>query len=320
MFQYTHRNHFKFGYNGDWFANRSRPAEEFTVAYGECTRRPGDFRSECIRAARLVRDSTELPLNVLFSGGADSEVVVRSFAAAGIATKISILRFRDGLNQHDIRYAIDFCEQAGLAFEFVDLDLLKFWENELFDYAEKSSCVSPQHCATMWLCDQVDGLPIIGAGECYLTIDYVDDYFEGRFVPGKSPYRVGSWDLCEREKDASWYRFLINTGRPGLGGFFQYTPELMYSFLADDWTRKLVRCEVEGEVENSNTKLAVYKRYFDLRDRPKYTGFEQVMDYDRIHRSELEALYPDSDQVAKTEYWALLKHLSSNGAPPDRKN
>ena len=133
MFPYTHRNHFQFGYNGRPFVNRSGPSDEFTVAYGTCSRRPGDFRAECLRAARLVRDSTELPIDVLFSGGIDSEVVVRSFVAAGVAIRIVILRFAGGLNAHDIRYAVDYCEQAGLAYSFVDLDLLDFWENGLLD-------------------------------------------------------------------------------------------------------------------------------------------------------------------------------------------
>lgn len=305
MFSYTYKNHFEFGYNGRPFTSRSGARDRFTVAYGRCEHRPGDFRDECLRAARLVRDSTDLPLNVLFSGGADSEIVVRSFVAAGIPIRVSVLRFHDGLNQHDIRYALDYCGQAGIEPDIIDLDLLRFWETELFDYAELSHSVSPQFCTTMWLCDQVDGVPIIGGGECFLAVESFDEETESAAAPAAG----ARWFLWEREKVASWYRFFMRTGRPGLGGFFQYTPELLWAFLVDGWTRRLVGGRANGEVENASTKLRVYQKYFPLQAREKYTGFEKVMTHDQLYRSELEKRYGDWNQIAKTEYDSLVAAL-----------
>lgn len=306
MFCYTYRNHFQFGYNGRPFTERSSASDRFTVAYGRCLRRPGDFHAECLRGARLVRDSTELPLTVLFSGGVESEMVVRSFLAAGIPIQVAILRFRGGLNQHDIHYALDYCRQAGVRPVIVDLDLLSFWENELFDYAEISHSVSPQFCTTMWLCDQVDGVPIIGGGECFLAVESFEEESDG---PKPAP-RSSRWFLWEREKVASWYRFFLHSDRPGLGGFFQYTPELMHAFLVDSWTRRLVQGRVDGVLENESTKLRVYQKHFPLQTRNKYTGFEKVMEHDRVIRSELLRLYGGWDQIAKSEYEALVDSLA----------
>lgn len=305
MFSYTHRNHFEFGYNGRPFESRSCGDDRFTVAYGRCQRPPGDFRAECVRAAHLVSESTDLPIHVLFSGGSESEMVVRSFVEAGLPFRVSVLRYQGGLNEHDICYALDYCREVGIDPDIVDLDLLKFWETELFDYAELSHSVSPQFCPTMWLCDQIDGLPVIGGGECFLA---AADYDEGG---GSRPVRLGDprWFLWEREKVASWYRFLMIRNRPGLGGFFQYTPELMWAFLVDGWTQRLVRGQIAGEVENEATKLRVYQRYFPLRVRTKYTGFEKVMDRDRLYRRELIRRHGAWNQIAKTEYETLLDAL-----------
>src|SRR5262245_46920274 len=106
----THENHFKFGYDGRWFAKRQVQEEMWSVAYGRCTRPASDWRTECISTARLIRDATDLDLWVLFSGGIDSEVVLQSFMFAGVPCSAAITTFRQDLNAQDVRYAVKFCE------------------------------------------------------------------------------------------------------------------------------------------------------------------------------------------------------------------
>src|SRR6202034_2708172 len=83
-FQLSHKNHFRFGYNGRWFVERRTPEDEWCVAYGRCERPVLHWRAECIATSRLIRHSTNYDLWVLFSGGIDSEVVLQSFLFAGI--------------------------------------------------------------------------------------------------------------------------------------------------------------------------------------------------------------------------------------------
>ena len=92
--QLTHRNHFKFGYNQHWFADRRTPDDNWCVAYGRCQRSIKDWRSECIATARLIRDDNDHDLWVLFSGGIDSEVVLQSFLFAGIRVRAAITCFK----------------------------------------------------------------------------------------------------------------------------------------------------------------------------------------------------------------------------------
>ena len=82
----TYKNHFKFGYNSDWYNLRQSEEDIWHIKYGRCERDPLDFRSECVNAAKLIRESTNLPIYVCFSGGVDSEIVVRSFMEANITT------------------------------------------------------------------------------------------------------------------------------------------------------------------------------------------------------------------------------------------
>ena len=127
--QLSHRNHFRFGYNGIWFTERKKAEDRWNVAYGRCERPVADWRTECINTARLIREATSEDLWVLFSGGIDSEVVVQSFMFAGIPFKVAITCFDSDLNRQDVRYAVKFCETHQIPYRLLKLDIIDFFES-----------------------------------------------------------------------------------------------------------------------------------------------------------------------------------------------
>lgn len=291
MTNLSDRNHFQFGYNGIAFVDRKSSEDEFFVSYGKCSREPQAFHNECLETARIIRKNTNDEITVLFSGGIDSEVVVRSFVEAGIKIKVAIMRYKDDLNAHDIEYAIDTCRELNITPTFYDLDLLEFWKQDYLPYAHLTRCFSPQLITTMWLIDQIKGFVVLGSGECLLE------------------KRHDVWYLFEKERIASWYRFFIHRNRNGCPGFFQYTPEIMLSYLKDSEVVKMVK---ESVVESSTKiKLEMYQQHFPVKTRPKYTGFEKVQHEDHVIRTKLKELYGDSDQIVKTEYHSLVAQLSN---------
>lgn len=309
MHQLTHRNHFRFGYNGEAFNFRTSPDDSWWVTYGKSEWQPRDWRTECIETARLIRSNTNLPIHVMFSGGIDSEVVVRSFHAAGIPICAAILRFKDDLNLHDIRYAVDSCEALAIPYRFYDLDLLKFWEAEVYEYAARTYCLSPQLCSTMWLVDQIDGYPVMGSAECYLVKRLPEGY-----QPGISPYERSPWDMYEKELIAAWYRHFQIRDREGAPGFFQYNPENMYAFLVDKTIQDLVNDRIPGKCSSMSSKLGIYQRYWpELVSREKYTGFELVQEQDAPIRARLAEMHPGTRQVHRTEYNDLVGILAYHG-------
>jgi hypothetical protein len=299
----THRNHFKFGYNDDWFTFRRSPSDKWCVTYGRSEWTAGDWRSECIKTAQLIRDNAEGDLWVLFSGGIDSEVVVQSFLFAGIPVKVAITRFAGRLNRHDMIYAVRFCELHGVPYRCLDLDIDKFFDSgEAWRYAERTRCVQPQLLHTMWAIDQVDGYPILGSGECFLVRR---DRAEGTAFDG-SPI----WDMYEKERIASWFRHLMLGSREGCAGFFQYNPENMLAFLKDDTIVELCANRRPGQVSTMKVKEAIYRKYFLLERRTKHHGFENVMHLDDRLRPELERAFGDHDAIVRTSYPALLEMLA----------
>ncbi len=302
--QLTHHNHFEFGYSQQSFSFRQNIQEQWFVQYGQCKSQPLDFKSECKQTAATIRQNTKDPIYVLFSGGADSEVVLRSFVEAGIDCTAAILRFKNDLNIHDISWAVITCEQLKVPYRFYDLDILDFWKHRAFEYAEPTYCVTPQLISTMWLVDQIDGYPVMGSAECLFVKEVPSDY-----KPGISPYEKSEWTLWEKERIAAWYRHFIVRNREGCPGFYQYTPEIILSYLNDPIVQDLVNDRIVGKLSTESSKLRIYQQHFNLITRPKYTGFEKLQSEDAFYREQLKKAFPGCDQIFKTPISNLQKML-----------
>lgn len=302
----SHQNHFKFGYDGNWFNKREHADQKWMVSYGRCSKEPLNFKEECLRTAYTIqKDANGQKISVLFSGGVDSEVALQSFVLAGIPVTAAILRFKNDLNIHDISHAVIVCEKLKVPYRFYDVDLLALWENDIHQFSEPTYCISPQLISTMWLVDQIDDYPVMGSGECLLVKEVPAGY-----EPGVSPYEPSEWHLWEKEKIAAWYRHFIIRERSGCPGFFQYTPEIMLSYLQDPFVQKLVNSQIVGKLSTESSKLKIYQQHFDLHDRVKYTGFEKVQAHDARFRKILVDRFPHANGVQKTSVTQLLKDLA----------
>lgn len=302
----THEQHFVFGYNRDGqfrpFAKRENREDQWRVQYGRAKRFPMTFRQECLEAARLIQRQTQLPITVLFSGGIDSEVALRSFYEAGIPVTAAILKFKGGLNAHDTAWARVTCDELKIPVKTYELDLLSFWNSsEALKYADETQCVSPQFLTTMWLLDQCEGYCVLGSGENFLTF--------------RTPTsRTIGWSLVEKEKVAAWYRYFISRNRPGCPGFFQYTPELMLSWMLDPAAVAFWRKHAGLIRDSIPMKFSIYRQHFALRPRPKFTGFENVAAEDAILRQELETRFADARGTYETTAEDLVNALSPDPA------
>lgn len=305
---YTFNNHFQFGYNRQCFNERRSESDAWWVHYGSITHPIGSFRDEAIAAAKLIRESTDLPIYVLLSGGCDSEVTLRAFTEAKIAVRPIIARYRHDLNLHDVSYAYVAVHTLGLPYTTIDIDIIRFLENDAYDYAEKTQCASAAMCLLMWIMDKIDGFPVIGSGECYLEKQIQNDYL--------NPAGNEAWAMLEKEHIASLYRFLMSQGRPGVPGFFQYNPELMLAFLKDQLVVDLC---VRGIPPNVRSTLPIknqfyYQYYPEMIKRNKFTGYEMVREASNVLAKTLEDKYASYKSIALTEYNALV-HMLEGGQP-----
>lgn len=271
MWQYNFENNTYCTYNGE-HRHRKSPDDVFGYHVGQIARKPKSFVEECINSAKIIRESTTSPITILYSGGIDSEIVMESFRLAGIRIRAVFCRYEKNYNQHDLKYAKQYCEAYNVKLDIIDLDLIKFWENDAYQYAELVGCQTPQLLPGLWLIDQIDGCVITGSGD--IEFRRQDN---------------GIWrDIIEESGDTCWSRFAEIRQREIISSFLEYTPEQIYANLHLPWLQQFILNKIQSENNTMCNKPIIYGDCFDLRPRPKFTGFELVDEADKRLRRILE--------------------------------
>ena len=274
----NYKNTFVWGVNGIPFSSRTTNDDKFFVQYGKLTREPLPWREECIATAKLIYEEAngEIPI-IFFSGGMDSQVVAESFRLSGVPFKIVIIRLTDSWNWHDMKFAVEWCNAYNVKHIILNLDVVKFWENDAWEYGAPVQSWSPQFCVVSWGINQIDGFPVIAYGEADLTRD--DE------IPTKA------WDI-DTEILRIQERYLLHKNRNGAGSFFKYTPELKVSQLLEDETIKFANNKYtntalqyhKNEIyisysPNLVARPAIPSKWRKGREYTDYNGFEFMPTY-----------------------------------------
>lgn len=263
MFEYTKNNHIKYSLD-----------DIFTFSHGKVLNHLS-WRDECKNVAQTLYDTHKDKLVLMLSGGIDSEVVLHSFISNGIFPKVAVLRYERMLNLHDINYALRICASRGISPTIIDVNVQNFFKTKLLDFAQFTKCSSPQLNLLMYYADKIDGIPIIGAGENYLV---------------RKEGKKEIYDL-EEARVVSMYRFFENRSREAIPAFFQYTPEIMISYLQKKSVYRWVEtAKQQGYINSKKIKPAIVAEEFDIEPRGKLTGFELMETLDLEYRSKLLSL------------------------------
>ena len=310
----THNNHYQFGWGKGLF-NFDDKRDKFWMKFGRCEYLPTSFKTECIRAARLISENVKKPALVCFSGGIDSEVVVRSFQEANVDFEVGImnLTFRDNnsINQHDIKYALDYVKKHNIKHTIINIDFENFLRTQLLTGAKKYNvdyvgiflhnemikCFPNHHC-------------VLGGGDIQLQRHRFND----------RPKLTGLY-LEEEEISVA----LIETARKIDNGishrFFMQTPEIMLAWLLDPDIQHWIKYEyaLVSPWTNMNffgiKPFALYRHWPDMDIRPKYTGLEKFYDLYRNNQldDDIRKIVDDVKEYGKTEiiidYKELLEQL-----------
>lgn len=288
MIHYTYNDHAYCTYNNEPRLRKSKE-DVFDYTVGKISRKPKSFKEECINSARLIQDLMTEPITLLYSGGYDSEIMVESFRLAEIPFKTAFCKFEHNYNEHEFKYVKDYCDAYGIKIDIVPLDLIKFWENDAFSYAELIGCLTPQYVVGPWLMDQLDGCLIAATGDIEFRLQ--DD-------------NVWRYTI-EEGGDVSWGNFAEIRNREIIASFPEYTPEQLAAGLP------LFKDYTDHKMPGSNNTMCykpeIYKSEFDLQPRPKYSGFERVEDISAIIRAEfrreLQEMYHGVVEWTYQEYY-----------------
>ena len=315
--------------------------ETDSIYYHPCTQRPSSPLKEAQRAAKIISDYGDTVL--CLSGGVDSEMMARVFLSCGIKFKVAILRFKNDLNADDIRHAVFFCDLYNLTYEFVDLDIIDFYDSYKFEeYNNKYTCTSPQFSAYLWFLDQLQGyfpcmadiIPIIGSGKASIKKITENETINGFNVYSvhemNKPLKLNSIDSVANityslpnEAKLSLVRYFELNNINGAPLFFKYTPELIYSMLNHSSMKQFIKNKKAWGYEN---KLDLYTDFFNFPAIGRYNshntpivGFDAVKKhYDKYgEKNECDKRYrypyvkknPKNMDRYFIDYKKLTKHL-----------
>ena len=226
----------------------------------------GSFKEELNKAASSTLEHyPNLRPTILFSGGLDSELVLRSYIEIGANPKVCIIRYENDYNIYDVSYAVTICNLLGVDYSIIDFNLKKFYENDAEHISNIVQIDRPRALPQCKFVDLVDGLPILGSSD--LTGVRINDDYTTK----------GMWFIRCWEHDIGWSKYLRETNRQGIAEWFKWSPGLVLSFTKLEWFRKIIDDKYYGKIGFNSTKITGYREaYPDLIERKKQTGFEKV--------------------------------------------
>jgi hypothetical protein len=238
---------------------------KFNTHFSKFTGEVGTFKKELLNAAKSTVDHSTGKIVILFSGGADSEIMLRAFLDIGAAIEVVIARYENDYNIYDVSYAVTICSMLNVQYKIVDINLQKFYENDAERMSELAQIDRPRALPYCKLLEMIDGFPVMGASD--LSIWRTNDDYSTN----------GEWMNRCWEHDIGWSKFLRYMDKPGVAEWFKWTPGLVLSYMNLEWFRKLTNDEYYGKLGPNSTKIIGYREaYPDLISRKKQTGFEKI--------------------------------------------
>lgn len=241
----------------DWYSWNYNN-QQFQTTYKPYTERVSSFKEELIKAASITLDQFGNDTSILFSGGSESDLMLRSFLAIKAKPNVYIVRYENDYNLYDVSYAVTICSLLNVDYKIIDFNLTRFFENDACRISEIAEIDRPRALPYCKILELVDGVPVFGRGEPN---------------PIKSK---NTWIQRCHEYDVGRIKYARAINKPAVAEWFKWTPGLVISYMNLNWFNNLINDKYNVS-DASTTKLIGYKEaYPDLIDRNKKTGFEQL--------------------------------------------
>lgn len=230
------------------------------------------YFEETLEVAEYIYANKTGRLHLLYSGGLDSEYVFNVFLKLGFDFTPVIIKLSN-YNQHDLKYAFDFCESKNIRPTVIDIDFDEFVKSgKILDIAQSIKCGGYQIPATMYASSMIDGFVVLGDAPPYLKP------------------RDDIWQLVEHELVHSILTYFKKYSLNGCPFILNYTAEQFLSFLLEPRMFELANNQHPGKLGNNTSKIFVYNNGtdFNMLQRTKYTGYENIEKSDIFQHENLK--------------------------------
>lgn len=275
-------NHYKIGYNREWFTFRNDVSDRLDIEFSSCGRIPQGMNFEAVNSANIISDKYgQSNIAMLYSGGGDSEIALLSFKASDrVPSRVIFLDY--GTNRYDLYHATRFCN-----FYKIKLEIIQVNAQEMLQSGESIDICNRYQCAQVGLSFYLKTIEEVCRTHYVVTGD--DPYFEKVNNPATGE---SDWFFFAREPFYALWKVFAAAGVDGCPNFIQYTPELFLSFI-DDQYMKWMRNE-QSELDTSNQiKRRIYQSRFFINLRSKSTGMEEISDLVALQNEKLFYQHPE---------------------------
>lgn len=299
----TDGDHLWWTVNGNPFSARRSADDKFNLEFG--------YMVDCMSWAEELDNAVQRMiwthgpnLNVFYSGGADSELVVRTLVKLKATPHVHIIKFADRLNEHEVRNAFEVCDELGLKAYVWHHDAMRYIKSEGYmDLALKYQCSQLAYLTVLEYARYCTDFPVIMGGEIYMQ--------KHQQHSGGEVHAPTSWYYIYREdEDGVTYRYSYDTGHPLINEFFTYTPNLLYSWLTHPGIKRIANNEEPGKITLLSVKRPVYEQQigYRLAAQSKFHGYEALTWANVFVQRQLKELLPPME-VCRYEYNQLVNDL-----------
>lgn len=264
----SENNWYKWSYgNNEPFGRQSNELLEFKTSYACKFNLPVlSFKEELLNAARSTLDHYPgIRPCVFFSGGVDSELMLRAYLDIKSNPLVYIIRYENDINIYDVSYAVTVCSLLNVDYKIVDFNLSKFYENDAELVSEQSQIDRPRMLPHLKFTECADGLIIVGHSDMAWARPHADYS------------KQVNWVCYDYEHDIGCDKYNLLHNRSAVYQWWKWTPGLIISYTKLKWFQELINDKYPGKLGINSTKLIGFKEaYPDLLERKKYTGFEQI--------------------------------------------
>jgi len=307
---FTQNNHLKYTIGGRLYGRRETIYEKFEVSVGGIDSeyyKTSNWLEEQYKTAQIIKDEFGENLVVMFSGGTDSEIVLRAFAHIGFYPRSVFIRFKNGYNDGDYVLAQKIAADVGIELEVIDFDVMDFYKSgAAAEFASQIDCRQIAYLTVYHHIKQME-IPAVMGGEMMLR---------------RHVNREGSrWFYCFREnEDASAMRFSLKYNIPLVNEWFSYTPEMMGYYLDHPDIKRLMSERYNYKLSSVSSKNDILKQYMpDIIDKPKTHGYEQLLGfngetYSKLYSTHVKRLENSLDGIFVDDLRLQLfgdEHVSS---------
>ena len=232
--------------------------EKFQTNYKPYLGSVGTFKEELIKAASSTIDIFGNDVSILFSGGSESDLMLRSFLAIKAKPNVYVVRYENDYNLYDVSYAVTICSMLNVDYKIIDFNLTHFFENDAEEVSKIAEIDRPRALPYCKILELIDGVPIFGRGE-------------------PNPIKLeNTWIQRCHEYDVGRIKYARAINKPAVAEWFKWTPGLVISYMNLNWFKNLINNKY-NVTDASTTKMIGYREaYPELINRVKKTGFEKI--------------------------------------------